>query len=102
MFILTPIITFLLSAFALKLSLSALGQPTRRNQYGTAITVSALLTVCGWVLGLIPFFGWLVYAILWIAVVRSVYELSLKKSVGVALLLVFIRAGLHLLLGLIL
>lgn len=101
MSILTPILTFFLSAFALKLALSMMGQPARRNKYGTAVTVSAILTICGWVLGFVPFFGWLVYAILWFAVIRSVYEISLKRSFAVALLLVLIRGGLSYLVGII-
>lgn len=94
MTIITAILSFFVSAFALKLSLSAMGQPARRNRYDTAMTVSAVLSLCGWVLGFVPFLGWLVYGILWLAVVRSVYEISLKKSIGVAVLLVLIRAGL--------
>lgn len=98
----TAILTFFLSALALKLALSAMGQPARENSYGTAVTVAGLLAVSGFLLGFFPFFvSWVVYPVLWLLIVRGVYHISIAKSVAVAVLQAVIRFGLVLLLGLI-
>ena len=100
--ILTAILTFFLSALALKLALRAMGQPARENQYGTAVTVAGLLSFCGLLLSLLPFFvSWFVYPILWLVIVRNVYHISFSKSIAVAVLQAVIRFGLVLLLGMI-
>ncbi|GEM_PF-4512942 len=83
---------FFISALALKLSLTVLGQPKLENKYSTAITTSGLLNIVGLLIGLIvPFVGFVIYGIFWVLIVRSVYGLSVKKSVGVAFLMVAIR-----------
>lgn len=98
--IVTAILTFFLSALALKLALRAMGQPAQENQYGTAVTVAGLLSFCSLLMGLLPFFvSWFVYPILWIVIVRSVYHISFTKSIAVAALQAVIRFGLILLLG---
>ena len=98
--IITAILTFFLSAFALKLALQVMGQPARDNKYGTAVTVAGLLSTAGLLLSFFPFFvSWIVYPILWIVLVRSTYQISMSKSVAVAFLQAIIRFGLVLLLG---
>ncbi len=98
--IFTAILTFFLSALALKIALRFLGQPSANNQYGTAVTVAGLLSLSSLLLGLLPFFvSWFVYPILWIVIVRSVYHISFTKSIAVAALQAVIRFGLILLLG---
>lgn len=83
---------FFLSALALKLSLGVLGQPKLQNKYSTAISTSGVLSIAGLLIGLVvPLVGFLVYGVFWVVVVRSVYGISVKKSVGVALLMVLIR-----------
>ncbi len=83
---------FFVSAFALKLSLGALGQPKLQNKYSTAVSTSGILNLAGLLIGLfVPFVGFVVYGIFWVVVVRSVYGISVKKSVGVAALMVLIR-----------
>lgn len=89
--IILAVVSFFLQAFALKLALGVMGQPSHQNKYGTAIRVAATLALAGFLLGFIPLVGWLVYAILWLLVVRSVYGIGLTKSVGVAVLQVVIR-----------
>lgn len=102
MSILLGIIGFFLSAFALKLSLKVMGQPAGESQYGTAVTVAGILAVTSFVLSFVPFVGWLLYPIMWLMIVRSVYHISFSKSLVVAVLQVAIRGALFLLLGLIL
>ena len=100
--ILTAVLTFFMSAFALKLALRFMGQPAHENKYGTAVTVAALLSFSSLLMGLLPFFvSWFVYPILWIVLVRSVYHISITKSIGVAALQAVIRFGLILLIGVI-
>lgn len=101
MSIVVSIIGFFLSAFALKLALKLMGQPSRDNKYGTAVTVAAILSVAGFVLGFIPFFGWLLYPLMWLLIVKSTYQIGWSKSVMVALLQLAIRGVLFLLLALI-
>ena len=98
--IVTAILTFFLSALALKLSLHLMGQPSQENKYGTAVTVAGLLSVCGLLLTPFPFFvSWLVYPLLWLLIVRSVYRISFTKSIAVAVLQGVVRMGLVFLLG---
>ena len=100
MSILTAVLTFFLSALALKLALRVMGQPARENKYGTAVTVAGILSVASVLLGAFPFFvAWIVYPILWIVMVKSVYHISFTKSLGVAVLQAVIRFGLLALLG---
>ncbi len=101
-FILLHIISFFVSAYALKFSLGVMGQPARENKYGTALTVAGVLTVGSMILGLLPFYlGLLVYPILWLAVVNGVYHIGMFKSMAVAGLQFFVRIGLMWLVGLI-
>lgn len=101
--IITAVVTFFLSALALKVALHLMGQPARENKYGTAVTVAGLLSVSSLLLSLfLPFFvSWIVYPILWLVIVRSVYHISFTKSIAVAALQVVVRFGLIFLLGLI-
>lgn len=100
--IVTAILTFFLSALALKLALGVMGQPAHENKYGTAITVAGVLAACSLLLSMLPFFvSWFVYPILWLVIVRSVYHISFTKSIAVAALQGGIRFGLVLLLGMI-
>ncbi len=86
---------FFLSALALKLSLGAMGQPKLQNKYSTAVSTSGVLSIAGLLIGLVvPFVGIVVYGIFWVVVVRSVYGISVKKSVGVGALMMLIRAAL--------
>jgi hypothetical protein len=94
------IIGFFVQAFALKLALGAMGQPAAENRYSRALGVSAMLTVAGFILGFVPFFGWLLSSAVWVAVVMSVYHIGFLKSVGVAILQVVLRFILGLLLAL--
>jgi len=93
------VINFFVSALALKLSLNILGQPSGRNRYKTALKVALGLAFAGWVLGFVPFLGWLLYAGLWVFVIRDVYGTSWTKTLGVALLQVVVRLTLLALLG---
>lgn len=89
------IASFFVSAFALKLALGALGQPKHENKYGTALTVAGILSVTSFVLGFLPFYiGWLLYPILWLGIVKSVYHIGFGKSMAVAVLQLVIRVGL--------
>lgn len=91
--IIVAIAGFFISALALKFALSLLGQVGQENKYGTAITTSGVLSSVGLVLSFFtPFFISLpIYAIFWLMMVRSVYGISLKKSVALAGLMVGIR-----------
>ena len=98
--IVTAVLTFFLSAFALKVALRVMGQPAHENKYGTAVTVAGVLAICSLLMGLLPFFvSWILYPVLWIVIVRSVYHISFSKSIAVAALQAVIRFGLILLLG---
>lgn len=96
----TAILTFFVSAFALKLALKTLGQPARENKYGTAVTVAGLLSLSSLLLTFFPFFvGWFVYPVLWLLIVRSVYHISFSKSLALAVLQAVIHFGLMALIG---
>lgn len=101
MSILLAIAGFFLSALALKLALGVLGQPKHDNKYGTAVTVAGVLSVGSFVLGFVPVLGWLLYPVLWLGVVKSVYRIGFAKSLVVAVLQLVIRVGLWWLLHLI-
>ena len=101
MSIIAGILTFFVSAFALKLALHVMGQPARENRYGTALTVASLLSISSLLLGFFPLIGWFIYPILWLLIVRGVYHISFSKSIAVAFLQVLIRAGLLLLVGIV-
>lgn len=99
--IVTAILTFFLSALALKLALRVMGQPAHENKYGTAVTIAAMLSVGNLLLGFFPFFvGWILYPIMWLVMVKSVYHISFTKSVAVSIVQALIRGGLLILLGL--
>jgi hypothetical protein len=91
------IISFLLHALALYLSVEivAEGASERENTYFKAIGVSLVLGALAWLfldwLVLAVCGGWLVYLVLWFAVIMGVYRLSFLKSLGVAILQVGIR-----------
>lgn len=100
--ILLAVVGFFVSALALKLALGVLGQPAHENKYGTAVTVAGILSVCSLLLSFTPFFvGWVLYPLLWLVLVKSVYRIGFAKSLGVAVLQVLIRGGLMWLLHLI-
>lgn len=101
MSIVVSILGFFVSSFALKLALGVLGQPSRENKYGTAVTVAGILSVVSLLTGFIPFVGWFIYAGLWLLIVRSVYDIGFAKSVVVAVLQTAIRGILFLLVALI-
>lgn len=101
MSILLSIIGFFVGALALKLALGVLGQPGTENKYSTALTVSGVLAISSLLLSFVPLFGWLLYAVLWLAVVKSVYRIGFGKSLIVALLQLVIRGGIWFLLHLI-
>lgn len=102
------IVSFLLHVLTLKLAAGTMGVPRAHNRYSRALAVVLGLSVLGFVLGLIPVLGWLLYPLVWVVVVKSAYDLSVLKSVGVALVqvalkiglwLVFKLFGIHMLLG---
>jgi hypothetical protein len=102
--ILLGIVGFFVSALALKLALGMLGQPAHENKYGTAVTVAGILSFSSFLLSFTPFFvGWVLYPLLWLVLVKSVYRIGFTKSVLVAMLQLAIRGGLmwalHLLFG---
>ncbi|MFU8807244.1 MAG: hypothetical protein ACNA8W_25775 [Bradymonadaceae bacterium] len=99
--IFTIIISFLVQALALKLALGVLGQPSTQNRYGTALGVAGGLTAMGFVLGFVPIMGWLLFPVMWIAVVMGVYKIGFLKSLGVAILQVVLRMVISLILAVI-
>ena len=92
------ILSFFVQAFALKLAVGAMGAPRAKNTYSTAMTVAFGLNLAGFLLGFIPFVGWLVYLVLWFAVIMSVYDLGFWRSIGVAVLQVVLKLAIGLLL----
>lgn len=85
------IISFFVQALALKLALGVLGQPSAQNKYSTALGVSGGLTLTSIVVGAVPFFGWLLVPVMWIAIVMGVYHIGFLKSLGVAVLQVLLK-----------
>ena len=81
-----PILRFFVNAFALKLAVGVVSKPEVENQYGTAVTLSALLSLLGLAFTFIPLVGGLLHMIAWVIVVRMVYGMSLTRSVGVGVL----------------
>ena len=81
-----PVLRFFVNAFALKLAVGVLSKPGAENQYGTAVTLSAMLSLLGIAFGFIPLVGGLLHLVAWVLVVRMVYDLSLTRSVGVGVL----------------
>lgn len=96
------IVGFLLQALTLKVALGLLGQSSAENKYSRAIGVAMLLAVAGWVLGLAPFgVGYLLYPLLWLAVIMGVYGIGFFRSLGVALLQVGVKIVIGIVLSLI-
>ena len=93
------VVSFLLQALALKVALGAMGQPESRNEYTTALTVSAGLSLAGFVLSSIWIVGGLLYLVFWVLVVMNVYELKFTKALAVGVLQYILRWMLHLVLG---
>jgi hypothetical protein len=81
-----PVLRFFVNAFALKTAVGVLSKPGADNQYGTAVTLSALLALLGVAFGFIPFVGGLLHMVAWVIVVRMVYDLTLTRSIGVGVL----------------
>lgn len=93
------IISFFVQALALKLALGVLGQPSAQNKYTTALGVCGGLTLASIVVGSVPFFGWLLVPVMWIAIVMGVYHIGFLKSVGVAVLQVILKMMITLILA---
>lgn len=90
------IVSFLLHVLTLKLAAGSMGVPRANNQYLKALMVVLGLSLAGFVLGLVPILGWLLYPLVWVVVVKSAYDLSFAKSLGVALVQVVLKLGLWL------
>ncbi|MBA2660958.1 MAG: hypothetical protein H0U74_01580 [Bradymonadaceae bacterium] len=97
--ILFAIIGFFVQALALKVALGVLGQPSAQNKYSTALSVAALLNFSGLLLGFVPFFGWFIYAILWLAVVMGVYHIGFVRGLAVAVLQIVVKIAIGLILS---
>lgn len=96
------IVGFLIQAMALKVALGLLGQSSAENKYSRAIGVALLLTIAGWILGFAPFgLGFVLYPLLWLGVIMSVYGIGFFRSLGVALLQVGVKAVIGFVLSLI-
>jgi len=86
MSIVYSIVQFFVSALALKLAIDVVGTQGTSNKYSKALTVAGGLALSKLLLGFIPLVGTLFYLGLWVFVIRDVYNLSIKKSVGVSIL----------------
>ena len=95
------ILSFIIQAVALKLSLSVLGQASAQNKFGTAVGVVALLNVALVVTSFVPVVGWLLKPLVWLLVIMSVYRIGFFKSIGVAVIQLVIQVGLKWILALI-
>lgn len=97
------ITTFFLHVLILKLALSTIGVSRANNRYSKALILVLGLSAAGFILAHLPLIGmlsWLIYPMLWIAVMMSSYKLSFFKSVAVALVQVGFKIALWLLLKL--
>lgn len=94
------LVTFLLHALVLKLAAGAMGAPSAKNTYPRAVTIALGLGVAGFVLGFIPFLSLPLYALLWLGVIMSAYDLGFMRSLGVAIVQVGLKIILWLLLKL--
>ena len=95
------ILSFIIQAVALKLSLSVLGQASAQNKFGTAVGVVALLNVALVVTSFVPVVGWLLKPLVWLLVIMAVYRIGFFKSIGVAVIQLVIQVGLKWILALI-
>lgn len=85
------ILTFFLHALVLKIAVGTMGVPASRNTYSKALSIAFALSLAGFLIGFIPLVSWLIYAVLWIAVIMSAYDLGLFKSLGVAVVQVGLK-----------
>jgi|GEM_PF-2683050 len=95
------ITTFFLHVLILKLAVSTMGVPRANNRYSKALILVLGLSAAGFIVAHLPLIGmlsWLIYPILWVAVMMSSYKLSFFKSVAVA----FVQVGFKIVLWLLL
>jgi hypothetical protein len=95
------IATFVLHAFVLKLAVGTMGAPQHKNTLSKALTVAFGLSVAGFLIGFVPLVSWPLYALLWVAVIATVYEIGIMRSIGVAVLQVVLKLVIWLLLKLV-
>ncbi len=101
------IVSFFLHALVLKLAIATMGVPHAKNSYTKALGIAFALSVAGLLVGCIPVASYLIYGVLWMAVIMSAYDLGVFKSLGVAIVqvglkvvlwLIFKAFGIHMLL----
>lgn len=95
------ILSFIIQAIALKLSLSVLGQASAQNKFGTAIGVVAVLNIALLVTSFVPVVGWMLKPLVWLLVIMAVYRTGFFKSIGVAVIQLVIQLALKWILALI-
>lgn len=103
-FLLAPVfflLSLLIQAFALKLSLGFFGKESSENRFSTALGVSFLLSIVLLIVGAMPFLGVVLKPLIWMLVVMLVYRTGFLKTLGVAVVQVVIQAALKWILAII-
>jgi hypothetical protein len=85
------IVTFFLHALVLKLAVGTMGVPQTKNTYSKAMSIAFGLTLAGFVISFIPLLSWPIYAVLWMGVIMSAYDLGFFKSLGVAVMQIVLK-----------
>ncbi|MFW5965903.1 MAG: hypothetical protein ACOCV2_00225 [Persicimonas sp.] len=95
------IIVFLGNALALKIAAGAMGASANKNTYTRALSIAFWLLIASFLIGFVPIVSGLLYAMVWVGVIMTVYELSFLRSVGVAIAQFAVKIALLLILKLV-
>jgi hypothetical protein len=85
------IVTFFLHALVLKFAVGTMGVPRTKNTISKALSIAFGLTLAGLVISFIPFVSWLIYAVVWMGVIMSAYDIGFVKSLGVAVMQIVLK-----------